>query len=82
MKEATGEVSMTVVTLVAIAVIGGILAFLWPQVKNRINSLWNKTCPDGNEPVNGVCGYGEDSGGSGGGSGGGGGGKPWTQMEH
>ena len=68
MKEATGEVSMTVVTLVAIAVIGGILAFLWPQVKNRINTLWNKTCPDGSEPVNGICGDGSDVG-NGGGSG-------------
>ena len=40
MKEATGEVSMTVVTLVAIAVIGGILAFLWPNIKDKINDLW------------------------------------------
>ena len=31
MKEATGEVSMTVITLVAIAVIGGILVAFWPQ---------------------------------------------------
>ena len=40
MKEATGEVSMTVVTLVAIAVIGGILAFMWPTIKDKINTLW------------------------------------------
>ena len=40
MKEATGEVSMTVVTLVAIAVIGAILAFMWPNIKNKVNSLW------------------------------------------
>ena len=40
MKEATGEVSMTVVTLVAIAVVGGILAFMWPQIKNSISGLW------------------------------------------
>ena len=55
MKEATGEVSMTVVTLIAIAVIGGILAFLWPMVKNRIGGLWNKTCPAGYTEVNGTC---------------------------
>ena len=71
MKVATGEVSMTVVTLVAIAVIGGILAFLWPQIKNRINTLWDKGCPNGYTEVNGVC---EDTSMSGNGSGGGGGG--------
>ena len=36
MKEATGEVSMTVVTLVAIAVIGAILATQWDSIKNKI----------------------------------------------
>ena len=29
MKEATGEVSMTVIVIVAVAVIGGILALFW-----------------------------------------------------
>jgi len=42
MKEATGEVSMTVVTLVAIAVIGAILATQWGNIKNKINGLWNE----------------------------------------
>ena len=41
MKEATGEVSMTVVTLVAIAVIAAIVAAMWPQINNRINRLWS-----------------------------------------
>ena len=41
MKEATGEVSMTVVTLVAIAVIGTILAFMWPSIQSKITELWN-----------------------------------------
>ena len=40
MKEATGEVSMTVITLVAIAVIGGILAVMWTPIKNTITGLW------------------------------------------
>ena len=40
MKEATGEVSMTVVTLVAIAVIAGILAFMWKPIKAKISNLW------------------------------------------
>lgn len=51
MKEATGEVSMTMVTIVAIAVIGGILALLWPQIQNWIQSSFNNAgaaaCPSG-----------------------------------
>lgn len=49
MKEATGEVSMTVVTLVAIAVIGGILAIMWPGIKEKITGLWGanaQNCPN------------------------------------
>ena len=42
MKEATGEVSMTVVTLVAIAVVGGILALFWDNIANSISSLWGQ----------------------------------------
>ena len=42
MKEATGEVSMTVVTLVAIGVIGAILALFWGPIKNSISGLWNE----------------------------------------
>lgn len=55
MKEATGEVSMTVITLVAVAVIGAILAFMWPSIKNRINSLWSSgDCPNG-VTADGTC---------------------------
>lgn len=36
MKEATGEVSMTMVTIVAIAVIGGILALFWQPITDWI----------------------------------------------
>ena len=58
MKEATGEVSMTVVTLVAIAVIGAVLAIMWPQISNKITNLWNSTpnagsCVDADN--NGIC---------------------------
>lgn len=47
MKEATGEVSMTVVTLVAIAVIGAIIAAMWPKISEKITGLWgsdSKVC--------------------------------------
>ena len=40
MKEATGEVSMTVITLAAIAIIAGILALMWPSIKTKITGLW------------------------------------------
>ncbi len=42
MKEATGEVSMTIVTLVAIAVIGAILAANWDDIQETITGLWDK----------------------------------------
>ena len=43
MKEATGEVSMTVVTLVAIGVIAAILVLMWPSIEKKINNLWENT---------------------------------------
>ncbi len=42
MKEATGELNMTVVTIIAI---GAIIAFfwvMWPQIKNTINDQWSQ----------------------------------------
>lgn len=41
MKEATGEVSMTVITIAAIAVIGGILAFFWDDIKDYIGNAFS-----------------------------------------
>ena len=53
MKEATGEVSMTVITLVAIGVIGAILAFMWPTIQNSITGLWSDVAPSGGyDPAN------------------------------
>lgn len=40
MKEATGEVSMTMITLVAIGVIAGILAVLWPTIHEWIEETF------------------------------------------
>lgn len=53
MKEATGEVSMTVVTLVAIAVIGAILALFWQPITDKIQSLWGtgETNAEGKAPT-------------------------------
>lgn len=55
MKEATGEVSMTVITLVAIAVIGAIVAAMWQPISQKIEGLWNtSTCTNGYKP-DGSC---------------------------
>ena len=55
MKEATGEVSMTVITLVAIAVIGAIIAVMWPTISEKIQGLWDTdTCENGYNP-DGTC---------------------------
>ena len=49
MKEATGELNMTVVTVVAIAAIGAFFyAFVWPAIKENINRTTrcaNAICP-------------------------------------
>ena len=55
MKEATGEVSMTVITLVAIAVIGAIIATMWPTISAKIQGLWDsETCENGYN-ADGTC---------------------------
>ena len=57
MKEARGELNMTVVTIVAIAVIGGILALMWDPITNWIQNSFgtgaNTTCPAGQTWVEG-----------------------------
>lgn len=40
MKEATGELNMTVVTIVAIAAIGALLWLLWPSISKTIQNAW------------------------------------------
>ena len=43
MKEATGELNMTVVTIVLIGVITAFFAIFWPTViKPQIQDQWNK----------------------------------------
>jgi len=40
MKEATGEVSMTVITLAAIAIIGGVIALFWGPLQTKLNEVF------------------------------------------
>ena len=40
MKEATGELNMTVVTIIAIGAIIAFFWFMWPQIQEAINGQW------------------------------------------
>ena len=40
MKEASGELSMTLVVIIAAGVIVGIFAAFWPQINNAIPRIW------------------------------------------
>lgn len=40
MKEATGEFSMTVITIIAVAVIAGLIAWLGPRVAGYVQNQW------------------------------------------
>ena len=40
MKEASGELNMTVVTIVAIAAVLGFFWAMWPNIKSTINENW------------------------------------------
>lgn len=54
MKEATGEMNMTVVTIIAIGAIVAFFWLMWPQIRNAIEGQWNgiSECTGPN------CGYG------------------------
>ncbi len=46
MKEANGELNMTVITIIAI---GAVLAFfwlMWPTIQNQITGAWNDATAD------------------------------------
>lgn len=40
MKEASGELNLTVITLVAIAAVIGFFWIMWPSIKTSINTQW------------------------------------------
>ena len=41
MKAATGELNLTVITLIAIAAVIGFFWIMWPTIQNSINASWN-----------------------------------------
>ena len=40
MKEASGELNMTLITIVAVALIAGLFAILYPQISATIQEKW------------------------------------------
>jgi hypothetical protein len=48
MKAATGELNLTVITLIAIAAVIGFFWVMWPNIKSAINSQWGNI--SGNDP--------------------------------
>ena len=57
MKEATGELNMTVITVVAIAAVAAFFyAFVWPAIQNSIkNNTCVAQCPGGETNKNDQC---------------------------
>ena len=41
MKAATGELQLTVITLIAIAAVIGFFWFMWPSIRDAISAQWN-----------------------------------------
>lgn len=63
MKEATGELNMTVVTVVAIAAVAAFFyAFVWPSIKNSIVASTQCATAYGCNADNTVCYYRDESG--------------------
>lgn len=50
MKEATGEVSMTVITLAAIGVLAAIIALFWKPITEKIQGIWDSSGNVGSAP--------------------------------
>lgn len=56
MKEATGELNMTVVTIVLIGVIMTFFTTFWPTIKGKIQGTWNNIDKNTNT-INNNAGY-------------------------
>ncbi len=53
MKAATGELNLTVITLIAIAaVVGFFLSVMWPKIQESINTQWDDISTQDGRPGN------------------------------
>ena len=63
MKEATGELNMTVITVIAIGAVIAFFWFMWPSIRNTIARTWGNAsqntsttdCPRGYNASTGRC---------------------------
>lgn len=46
MKAATGELNLTVITLIAIAAVIGFFWIMWPNIQKSINRQWDNISSD------------------------------------
>ena len=54
MKEATGELNMTLITIIAIVAVGALFTFLLPTIRNTITNRWNDADNAGNNMQNAI----------------------------
>ena len=52
MKAATGELNLTVITLIAIAAVIGFFWIMWPNIKTAMNTQWGNI--SANDPNGGM----------------------------
>lgn len=62
MKEATGELNMTVITIIAIGAVIAFFWLMWPQIKNTISSSWNNVGAGGSTECKGNTHYNASTG--------------------
>ena len=43
MKEASGELSLTLITIVAIAIVAALATWLVPQIREAVEAKWGET---------------------------------------
>lgn len=51
MKAATGELNLTVITLIAIAAVIGFFWVMWPNIQNSLNTQWDKISDNSKVPT-------------------------------
>ena len=52
MKEASGELNMTLITIIAVGIIGAIFYALYPVIKNAISNQWSSNSTQGSGEIN------------------------------
>ena len=63
MKEATGELNITVITIVAIAAVAALFyAFIWPTIRNNLNRSTYCSAAFGCDSSNKNCHYYDENG--------------------